>query len=588
LDPGANVKHHLTCPLVITLLTLGASASAQEIFSYNAMDNQLPASNFTNYIQLVDLDEDGDLDIIAPNCAGFIGTVPQPLEVYRNDGSANFSDYGFPLGGTKAIREVGLGDIDGDGDIDVYVPDATNGPHFIYVNDGSGNYADESGARLPNGFTSRAGAAEFADVDNDGDMDLFVGDAYSTNGGGPIQGHVLLNDGAGTFAEGPAMPTGPGADPIDVDFADVDRDWDLDVILNMHSGKSLLWINDGSGNFSDAAANVHGMEGFHYGPSLCDIDGDTDLDMWTDNAGPSFNDTLATNDGTGVFTDVTATLVLDNPNADDNGVICVDIDQDGDFDASIPSLGGRDRVLYNDGSGSFTFQLDQFPPASNDASLWLDFGDLNGDGRLDAVTGQGEPSDNNKVFIGNANMAVDTQAPRIILTEEVSALDANDTPIVRFAVSDAVVTDTGPRLSQAFIRVDTDGNQEELAAMFSGGDIFRAMLPAYPDGTAVSYTACAVDRQGNEGCGQPVTYSVGQPPGTGGGGPGGAGAGGNGTGGNGSGAGNNSSGAGGSDGGDDGGCGCSLPGGNDDDSQRLALLLAGGFVAIAARRRRRK
>lgn len=580
------MKHRLTWPLAFALLAVSGAASAQEIFTHSA---DLPPSLFTNYIQLVDLDNDGDLDIIAPNCFGFMSTGPQALEVYENDGNAGFSDYGFPLAGTKAIREVGLGDIDRDGDIDVYVPDAANGPHLLFVNDGAGNFADES-TRLPAGLVSRSGAAEFADVDNDGDLDLFTGDGYSSNGQPSVVGRLFLNDGMGNFTEGPAMPTSAGGDdPIDVDFADVDRDWDLDIVLNMHIGKSLLWLNDGTGTFTDATANVHAMEGFHYGPSLCDVDGDGDLDMWTDNAGPSLNDILAINDGTGVFADMTATLVLSNSNADDNGVVCVDIDHDGDFDASIPSLSGRERVLENDGAGTFTQLSDKFPTEANDNSLWLDFGDLDGDGRLDAVTGQGEPSDNNRVFLGNANMPMDTQAPRIIMVESISAMDGSDMPIVRFAVSDAVVTDTGPRLSSAVVKVDAAGNADEESALFVGGDLFRAVLPAYPEGTTVTYTACATDVAGNEGCAAAVTYTVGQPPGTGGGGPGGGGPGSGGSGGTATGSGG--SGASSGSGGDgfsvdeDDGCGCTVPG---RDSERGALaLVALGLAGVAYRRRRR-
>jgi hypothetical protein len=562
---------------LFVLLVLPCSAAAQSLFN-DAVS--LPNSYFTNFIALVDLDGDDDLDIIAPNCSGFMSTGPQPLEVYRNGGAGTFVDYAFPLSAAKPVRQVALGDIEADGDIDVYIPDASTGPHFLFVNNGSGVFADESGTRLPGGFTSRAGATEFGDVDGDGDLDLFVGDAYA--GSGTTVGHILVNDGDGVFTMGAATPAGMGDDPIDVDFADVDRDWDLDIMLNMHVGKSLLWLNDGSGNYTDATANVHAMEGFHYGPSLCDIDGDADLDLWTDNAGAGLLDTLATNDGMGVFTDMSATLLGGsgvNPNADDNGVICVDIDHDNDLDGAVISLSTAERVLENDG-GTFSYTAGLFPASANDNSLWLDFGDLNNDGRLDAVTGQGEPAAPNKVFLANTTMPVDAMAPRIIAVEQVSALTAAATPVLHYAVSDGVVSEMGPRLQQAFVTVTTDMDVQ-VDASYAGGDLYRAVLPANAEGVMVTYVACAVDLRGNQGCSQPQSYTVGESP-SGAGGGGGMGAGGATS----TGAGASTSGAGGAgaddDGDDDGGCGCKLPGRTNHNAW---LLLALPVAALWRRRR---
>src|SRR4030095_9377253 len=228
----------------------------------------------------------------------------------------------------------------------------------------------------------------------------------------------------------------------------------------------------------------------------------------------------------------------------------------------------------------FTYASGKFPLSADDNSLWMDFGDLNHDGRLDAVTGQGESSGPDKVFLANTNMAVDMQAPTIILVEQVGAADGTVTPALRYAVSDAVVTDTGPRLQRAYVKVQT-ASMEEIEAWFSGGDIFRAVLPAFPEGTDVSYTACAVDVQGNEGCAQPLSYTVGRTP-TGSGGAGGAGAGG---GPSSSGPGAATSGAGGSGAGDEGddGCGCVVPGRAPDGSAWWLL----GLAALVRRRIRR-
>lgn len=566
---------------VFAVLAAAAPAGAQVVF-----DNpvSLPVSYFTNYLQLADLDGDGDLDLVAPNCAGFMSTGPQPFEAYRNDGSGTFSAYALPAIGNKPVRMVAIGDIEGDGDLDMFVPDASTGAHLLFVNNGSGVFADEAASRLP-ALVSRVGATEFADVDGDGDLDLFVGDGYAQGGSAQVLGHLLINDGNGVFAAGPAMPTNTvsGADPIDVDFFDADRDFDLDILLNMHQGVSKLWINDGAGNFTDSTASLPPSQGlYHYGPSVCDVEGDGDLDIFTDNIGPGAGlaDQLAINGGNLTFTDESLERILSNPGADDNGIICVDADQDGDFDAAVVSLSDFERFLYNDGTGVFTHQAGKFPAASSDNSLWLDFGDLNGDGRLDAVTGQGEPSGPNKVYLANTTMPVDAVAPRIITVQTVVAQD-NVAPAVRFAVSDSVVTDTGPRLQRANFVV---GGQE-IVATFVGGDLFQAELPAAPEGTTVAFTACATDLAGNEGCSPEQSYTVGAQ-GTGGMGAGGNGVGGGATGGAGQGA--SAQGGGGEepfDIEDDDGCGCELPGGSTTERGAWALALAA--LALLRRRPRR-
>jgi MYXO-CTERM domain-containing protein len=350
------------------------------------------------------------------------------------------------------------------------------------------------------------------------------------------------------------------------------------VLVNFHQGQNALFKNDGAGTFTSASAGLPALDGgaFHYGPVFCDVDGDGDRDYFVDNAGDGYEEVLAINDGTGDFTDESAARISGNTGEDDNLVVCLDYDSDGDFDFIVGALSSVQRLFVNDGTGNFAFVPGAFDGPTI-PTLWLEAGDLNGDGRLDvfAAAGEGNPQ-TERFYLGMADAAVDTLGPKIIGTEPVT-LSSSASTVVRFAVSDNAVTDEGPRLSRAYVLVGTD----EIEAEFMGGDLYRAEVPATP---IRDFQACAVDLQGN--------ISPGCPGGTGegGGGPGGGGPGGGGpaSGGNGSGAspstGGNGTGGGGTDSGSEDGCSCEVPAG--DGSSTAGLALVGLALAAATRRRR--
>ncbi len=456
---------------------------------------------WTNYLRVSDLDGDADLDVVLVNYDGFFQAgQAQELVIYENEGGS-FTDVSqSAVGGFEGrTRQVAIGDVDGDGSVDIFVPNARGSGSAFFMNTGDMVFVDEYETRMP-AAQSDVGAARFGDFDNDGDLDIFASDGYLSS---PTSyGHVYLNDGLGVFTElAGAIPDGfGGQDPDDVDLLDANGDFVLDIVLNAHSGDNSLWFGNGDGTFADASDQFPGQPNtYHYNPGVCDVDGDGDLDVWIDNMGPGYSEQLLINDGTGTFEDQTSDRVTGNPaQADDNGVICADIDLDGDFDAVVIALSTRERYLINDGSGNFTYVPGAFG-GSTDASLWGEFGDLDGDGRFDLVTGQGEFGDiEDHVYFANAAVAVDDRAP------DFRAVDAGPFPaaaalVVRSAIVDRSVTDEGPRLSSVTATLTGDGVEEDTAVTFMGGDLFRAQFPAQAVG---EYTVefCATDMAGNEGC----------------------------------------------------------------------------------------
>lgn len=523
---------------------------------------------WTNYARIADMNGDGKLDLVMVNCAGFFANPgAQPLVVYENDGAGQFTDASATVWGgySGRVRQIAIGDVDGDGDPDVFAPDAGGQPDALFINQGNGTYVDEGPARI--GTSSHAGATRFADVDDDGDLDLFVADGYATSG---KRAHLFLNDGMGHFVEAPvsATPSNMGSDVDDFDVLDVDGDFDLDLLINVHDQNDLLWINDGNGQFTDGSAGLPAQAAsLHYDPGVCDVDGDGDLDVVIDNTGPAYEEQLLLNDGKGTFTDATAQIVGNTPNADDNGIACVDYDGDGDMDLVVAALStSGERLFQNDGTGHFTKVAGAFTPIV-DPTLWIDFGDLNGDGRLDALTAQGESTPQlERVYLGNAGVAVDSLAPRIIGLS--APTTKGDETHFHFRVSDSAATDSGPRLARAFLLVDGVSHP----ATFMGGDLYRVSLFAGDVSGSSKVVACAEDSNHNVvagcaggggagGAGSTSSTSTGQTStGTAGGAGGGGGA-----------------------GGTEGGCGCRV---SDQGEVGGALTFVVMVSSILMRRRR--
>jgi len=505
---------------VLAALTLPSQASAggsqfQEV--PGALDPQQCGGGncWTNHMRMTDIDGDGDLDAIMVNYADFFGgnNSPQALQFYENDGAGGMTSVSATAVGNLETNahQICIGDVDGDGAGDIYVPDGTGTMDRLMMNDGDGVYTDEGGARLP-AQTPNSGACRFGDLDGDGDLDLVVATGYSGGNTGLL---LYANDGTGVFTDVAGAFSGAisGNDIDDIEIFDADRDFDLDVFANAHGGGAGgLFLNDGSGALAGAPFPPPGPgSNFHYNAAPCDVDGDGDLDVWIDNTGGGYNEQLLLNDGGGVFSDVSAAQVSGNNGEDDNGVVCADIDNDGDYDAVVLSLQSPERFLENDGAGTFSFVGGVFP-GGVDSTLWGEFGDLNGDGRLDLITAAGEfGNQDNRLYLGVEAQPVDDRAPQIIAVQS-DAWDEGSDPVVRFAVSDRAMSDEGPRLASATITIEAP-NDATIEATFVGGDVFYAALPTVPEG-GYTYQACAEDRTGNVGCSDSVSITRGGPGGS--------------------------------------------------------------------------
>ncbi len=494
-----------------TLLVMTASAVGQQFQEQTA--TRFPSPNpaeWSNQLTIGDIDGDGDLDILFANGGNFSSPgSPQLQRVYVNDGAGFFTDESVArLGFSGLCRGVELGDIDNDGDLDLILAQDFQRQPQLFENDGAGFFTNIT-ARLPQ-IPLSSSRAQFGDIDNDGDLDLYLTNG-STNRFGCGQYRVYVNDGTGTFIDETASrhPIENVCNNMDCIFGDFDRDLDLDVrTAGTGTNNSRLYVNDGAGVFSLLTTIPADTTCYSY--DFGDIDGDGDLDLLGANGLPgSSAEILLVNTGTGTFTDASS-QISPNPNEDDNDSKFFDFDNDGDLDLIIARLGaGGEKIYVNDGSGNFTLTSGVIQPVT-DSSLDIGVADLNGDGRLDIVTAQGESGNlQNRIYM-NVTGPPDTLAPNVGKTEKLfNTTDMTGPYVVRAFILDQMTSDRNFFDGGVVLNYSVGGGPIRTVAMrYSGGQIYRGEIPGQPCGGTVAFFVTATDHAGNTGTGLPKTFTV--------------------------------------------------------------------------------
>ena len=250
--------------------------------AWRAAHGRMIGEQESNCVLAHDIDGDGDPDLIL----GGRG----PALVMLNDGSANFEvAEGWIPADDRTTQDMELGDVDGDGDLDLIV--ANEDGNRLLINNGSGVFTDETEGRLPTeGANEETREADFGDVDGDGDLDLFFANVGWRPGMNP-QNRLLINNGEGVFTDESSARL-PGGQPLtwttlDADFADLEGDGDLDLVLGNTNGQPVqLWLNDGSGKYADmTVARIPTPAPFAViDIEVADFNGDGKLDIYASNA----------------------------------------------------------------------------------------------------------------------------------------------------------------------------------------------------------------------------------------------------------------------------------------------------------------
>lgn len=396
-------------------------------------------------LALVDVEGDNDLEIyqiVHPPPARFASLAagaPASNRLWRRDGRGRFEDVAGSAGADDPGhgQGVAVGDVNNDGFSDLYV---TNfGPNRLLLNRGNGAFVDRTASA---GLEDDAGArwsssAAFADLDQDGHLDLFVvnyvqldpelvciAEGNRPDYCGPLRYNGTLsalyrNRGDGVFSNvTTAAGVGKVGRGLGIACADFTGDGRVDIYVANDREANCLWVNRGDGTFQDealgrgVALSGAGDVESSMGVAVGDVDNNGHLDILVTNLSGETN-TLYLAQGQGQFADRSASSGLSVSDILYTGWGCVFFDLESDGDLDLATVNGRvargrtdaegapdprlspfwreyaerNLLFENDGSGHFSSLGIRGGDFTRDADNYrgLVAGDLDGDSDVDLV-----------------------------------------------------------------------------------------------------------------------------------------------------------------------------------------------------------
>jgi hypothetical protein len=213
----------------------------------------------TRNVTVADLNGDKRPDIIVANRGG-----PDNLSennICFNDGHGRFPT--CRMLSRESASTIAAGDIDGNGTIDLIVPHRDRGQSYLFLNDGTGQFAEKRPIGPPDAATR---AVALGDLTGSGLPDLIMGDE--------LRGGVSVypNLGNGKFADG-VSASAEGDKVFAIAVADLNKDGRLDIVLGNDSTPSIVLMNRGDGR-SFASTRYGDGDGSVYGLAIADLTGD--------------------------------------------------------------------------------------------------------------------------------------------------------------------------------------------------------------------------------------------------------------------------------------------------------------------------
>ncbi|MFZ6013337.1 MAG: FG-GAP repeat domain-containing protein, partial [Bacteroidota bacterium] len=251
---------------------------------------------------VVDIDNDGDMDVVTGDTYGY-------LRFFKNEGTASKASFAevtinSPFAGISSQNEPApqFADLDKDGDKDLFIG-TLDGTIRYYKNTGSAaapTFVEETGAWDPvaktgnpmEGLATGASATPvFVDFDKDNDTDVVIGIDFND----VTSVRYYANDGTAVFSETALSftPSAPSANDLAPTFADLDNDGDLDMLTGSYYNGLQYYKRTGATTFEQQTGTGNPFGSFFFGqvnvPVFVDLDNDSDLDVLVGNGKYSKN-----------------------------------------------------------------------------------------------------------------------------------------------------------------------------------------------------------------------------------------------------------------------------------------------------------
>ena len=324
----------------------------------------------------IDFDDDGWMDLYLLQASGDGGN-----RLLRNRGDGTFEDVtdGSGAGDVGYASGVAVGDIDGDGDVDLFISNLD--ADVLLRNDGGGHFTDITD-QGDVGDDAWGTSTTFLDADGDGDLDLFVCRYVQ-------------------WSPETVLPC------LGIGFNDLETP-DYCKPNRYPPSTDLFYLNDGSGHFTDAAepSGIAAVEGYGLGVVAADFNGDGATDMFV--ANDTVPDRFWQNRGDGTFEEAGFNMACDRDNTGlakaGMGVSVADLNDDGAPDLIVCNIKGETDSLYIN-KGTYFRDVTSQAGLSGESFGYTRFGlglvDFDNDGRLDYFAANGAVLADSKVSVGD-------------------------------------------------------------------------------------------------------------------------------------------------------------------------------------------
>ncbi|MFZ5925848.1 MAG: FG-GAP-like repeat-containing protein [Acidobacteriota bacterium] len=375
----------------------------------------------------IDFDNDGDLDLIG---SSFYNPKARPstLHAYRNDGKGFFTEATNEVFGDVPIVALSAGraatsDLNHDGRADLILTDAGSdyfcckpapAQNRVFIQTADGRLAEETLDRMPI-RDKFAHDSDFADIDGDGNVDLFFADINLVTEPPYFRMTLMVNDGSGHFAiDNSRLPPSLSKRTVfSARFLDANRDGFPDLFLGPGwSDRDLLLLNDGTGHFQEMAPGALPLKNGGPNSSTRRVAvGDLNNDGWPDlvldvEAVSHAGYQILINRGDGTYYDgtldwlpetvVQRSTIAANHATDAGEMFLQDFNGDGYPDLLLNREDQFWRLYLNNGSRLVNFT--DFLPSLRAGTFAT--GDFDGDGRIDIAYGQNNGAGKAVLVIG--------------------------------------------------------------------------------------------------------------------------------------------------------------------------------------------